>query len=197
MDNKEFEKILADDEYVIKTYRPNSKRLALGNLFVILWSLIPIAAFATLLIVLSNTVEEFGISEMIPFFLCIGMYFFMWLFIVISLIGTGLKICYAVTNKRLIMRKGFTGERYICLDLSSIQTRDVKSGVLDKWVQPNTGRLIFSSKESFVTAYKNHKSNNNIANNIGLIVFSYIENPFEVFKYINSLIDQAKLEEKQ
>ena len=192
MNDREFEKILLDDEYVIKTYKPNSKRLALGNFFFILWSLLPVAAIIALVIFLTNRSEvEFDINNMVPIFVFFSFYLLLLFFIVFTTIANGIKMRYAITNKRLIMRKGAFGERFICLDLSAIKTKDVKIGLLDKWVHPNTGRLIYSTNEVLAYTIKNVKRNIN-ANNIGIIVFSYIEDPFEVFKYINRLIDQEK-----
>lgn len=197
MDNKEFEKILEDDEYVLRTYRPNSKRLAIWNILLLFWCMLPLILLGAFVIFLLNSdidKEEFGIANITPIYFLLVLYLVVFLLGAFVIISNGLRIRYAVTNKRLILRKGGFGERFVCLDLSAIKTKDVKCGLLDKMVHPNTGRLIYSTGEALRYTIQNVNRNTN-ANNIGIMVFSYIENPFDVFKYINSVIEQAKFEE--
>ena len=91
------------------------------------------------------------------------------------------KTVYAVTNKRVLIRTGYIGVDYKSLDYSMVGAFTVNVNWIDKLLRKNTGSLSFGSMASPMTNGTVAKFN-----------FTYIDNPYEIYKEIKELIDDSK-----
>ena len=92
------------------------------------------------------------------------------------------KTYYAYSNKKLLIKSGFIGDDYKVLDIDEVGSLDVVVNFFDKLSNKvETGQINFNSPSS-------PKGRN------GEIQFGFfaIENPYEVYKEIKLVINQAK-----
>ncbi len=181
-----FEMILDKDEQVIKEYRPNKKRsiylslLSLLPLFLVAIAFILIAILAFVNVI--KITDENGKSEAMFLYIFIvfgGIILLIAIYTYIYYVVSYKKRLYCLTNKRIIIRNGFIGVDFNALDISAINSVNVKVGLLDKMVKPNTGTIIFGS----ATTPLGH----NNKNAGGGFLFAHIDNPYEVYKEIKDL----------
>lgn len=175
---EQFDKILDNDESVIKVYKPNKKRFYLANGFVFFLIWIVILTIVTLAVFLPDSEGEnlpiyalyvtlgvFGASIVVNYFLAHLTY---------------VKKLFAYTNKRIIIQSGTIGVDYKSLDLVMIGATEVRVDLLDKMIKNNTGTIGFGSMSSPI---------NQTAK---MFSFYGIENPYEVYKEIKLYIDEIK-----
>ena len=92
------------------------------------------------------------------------------------------KTYYACTNKRIIIRTGVIGVDFKALDLQMIGAINVNVSWVDKIVGRNTGSLTFGSMSSPLNAPANSHG----------YVFSYVKQPYEIYKHLKEMIEQSK-----
>ena len=181
-----FEMILDKDEQIIKEYRPNKKR----SVYLSLLSLLPLFLVAITFILIAvltfvnviKITDDQGKSEMMfPYiFIFFGaLILLIAIYTYIYYVVSYKKRLYCLTNKRIIIRGGFIGVDFNALDIAVINSVNVKVGLLDKMVKPNTGTIIFGSATTPLG--QNNK------NSSGGFTFLHIDNPYEVYKEIKDL----------
>ena len=175
-DNDLFSLVLDKDETIIKTFRPNKSRAWFGTIITIILLAI---IFIPMTIVAFISVPEEGALESGIFCLAFLIIYAAVVCILIALWCN--KTVYAVTNKRVLIRTGYIGVDYKSLDYSMVGALTVNVSWVDKLLRKNTGSLAFGSMASPMTNGTVAKFN-----------FSYIDNPYEVYKEIKELIDDSK-----
>ena len=187
--NKEnaFDQVLDQDEKVLLVLKPNKKRmLYLNNMFgriiCVLFGLALILSGAFAKYIFPND-ESNGVFSVV-FILC-GLFFIICLVVeILCYKAMYNKTFYAVTNKRVLVRTGIIGVDYRNLDISFIGSINVNVGIYDKMIKPNTGTISFGSFAAPIT----------VGNGLSLSFnFSCVDEPYEVFKKIKSLIDETKI----
>ena len=115
-------------------------------------------------------------------------------FWVISAVTTLLRyrsLLYVLTNRRLILRSGIIGLDYASLELTYVQSMNVRVDLLDKLVRPNTGNIVFSS--SALPMNTNSSRNGGSAP----FAFNYVSDPYGLFKRLQTAVDEAKGQTKR
>lgn len=174
-DNDLFSLVLDKDEKIIKTFRPRKSRAWFSAILSII-----------LLCIIFVPLIVFGFIDTEPGALstAIGGIVFLVVFSGIMCIMIALwcnKTVYAVTNKRVLIRTGYIGVDYKSLDYSMVGAFTVNVNWIDKLLRKNTGSLSFGSMASPITNGTVAKFN-----------FTYIDNPYEIYKEIKELIDDSK-----
>lgn len=175
---KLFERVLDDDEKIIKVFKPNKTKLYMSHMLVITISLF-LGALVGVLAILFPGAEEaepvwyivFPIGGFI--LLTLGNWLLTYLYYK--------NVYYAYSNKRIIIRSGIFGVDYKSLDLSVIGAVNVYVSLLDKIVRKDTGSLKFGSPSSPIAGEE--------ASAYG---FSHITAPYETCKEIKVYIDSCK-----
>ena len=174
-----FEKVLDDNEKVVKVFKPNRKKFNwscfLGTSLVLIWFVL-IAILAILIPEEGNTVRP--ILILIP----IGGFVVCEAIILLFANLYYKNLYYAYTNKRLIIRSGIFGVDFRSLDMGMIGAIDVYVSVLDKILNIDTGTICFGSTASPMIAVKGGS----------YYRFSHINVPYESCKEIKSAIDNFK-----
>ena len=91
------------------------------------------------------------------------------------------KTVYAWTNKRVLIRTGYIGVDYKSLDLNMVGALSVNVNIVDKILHKNTGTISFGSMASPMTVQ-----------NASKFSFSFIRDPYQVYKEVKVYIDQKK-----
>lgn len=187
MENKEvFAKILDADEVIYKVYKPHRFRFCfLQTLYTELFMLIFLLTFGGVFV--SMLTGLFGSEETDLFaIIVLGIVVAVILFVMISqLVGVFARYKntnYAITNKRVIISSGFIGIDFTSLDLKSITSVDVNVGLFDKMVKPNTGTIAFGFNSIPMNSSKG----------MALYGFMAIQNPYDAYREIKEIIDNAK-----
>lgn len=171
----EFEKILDEDEFIIKEYRPNKFKFyfqtVLITSFILLFMFIPV--------LIGVTVDPDAPLLVLPIVLTLFI-----IIILIVLLLTKLsynKRFYAYTNKRIIIQNGFIGIDFKSLDLEFIGATEVRVDFLDKLLKRNTGTIKFGS----------HATPTNVQ---GVQAFQFVGilDPYNVYKEIKKHMDEVK-----
>lgn len=176
-----FQVILDDDEQVVQVLRPHKGRAWFSMIVgLIIWSLLLLPFGICMIIFHTPTTPDaedtLGVG--------VGM---LVLCVVINLIGiicTVLwchKTVYAWTNKRVLIRTGYIGVDYKSLDLNMVGALSVNVNVVDKILRKNTGTISFGSMASPMTTQNVTKFN-----------FSFVNDPYRVYKDVKAYIDQKK-----
>ena len=89
------------------------------------------------------------------------------------------------------MRRNIRTEVFDFMDLKEITFTHVRVDRWDKMMKPNTGSIIFSNNKfsGHVIRYSRYP------NGIAIMSFQFVENPYDVLKYIQGIADIAKSEE--
>ena len=170
----EFEKILDEDEFIIKEYKPNKFKFyfqtVLTTSFILLFMFIPLLIGA----IVDVDAPVFVIPIVLTLFIII---------ILMVLLFTKLsynKRFYAYTNKRIIIH-GFIGIDFKSLDLEFIGASEVRVDFLDKILKRNTGTIKFGS----------HATPTNVQ---GVQAFQFVAiiDPYNVYKEIKKHMDEVK-----
>ena len=177
---KLFEKILDDDEKIIKVFKPNKAKYFISTLLV--WGLLfAIFAIMGIFMVLfpEEGVEVKKIYLLIPIGLWVGgilvIFLFAWLHYK--------NLYYAYSNKRVIIRSGIFGVDFKSLDMSMVGAVNVYVSLIDKILRKDTGSIMFGSTASPISYGQNASSGYR---------FNHIKAPYETCKEIKSSIDSNK-----
>lgn len=172
-----FEKVLDDDEKIIKVFKPNKKKLFMSSLLI--WGIMCfVSAFVAVIAILFPGEEPADPAWYVVIPICSFI-----LVMAVSILLTHLyykNLYYAYSNKRIIIRSGIFGVDYKSLDLSVIGAVNVYVSLLDKLVRQNTGTIKFGSPSS------------PMGNEASMYGFSHIEKPYETCKEIKVYIDSCK-----
>lgn len=190
---KVFERILLNNEYIIKTYRPNRKRWIWNTLYSPLVIMICFCGVVGMIVAV-NIINQKNLDDFsfyVPIIILAGILIFFFTLGIINGILNAKNTYYAVTNKRLIAKIGKREDYFQFYDLKDLGYSQIKVTYLDKKMHPNTGTIIFSNRY-FNKGIIVQKMN---GPQTYIFSFNFIENPYEVSKYISSLAEQAKLEE--
>ena len=183
MEDKElFNLVLGEGENILKTYRPNRFRAFFAQIIswgflILFWALILVAN------IFAYRAGESTMGELVGNIVFVGMWI---LFMVISLLLTHLwcnKTVYAITNKRVLIRTGRIGVDYKSLDYNMLGAVTVNVSWVDKLLHKNTGIIMFGSMSSPL-----------MNGGMAKFAFSYIKNPYEVYKEVKAVIDASKAE---
>ena len=178
MENSDFSLILNTNESILKTYKPRKLKMYFSVFFVSViiyaWILVN-TALATFL---ANDEEE--ALPLVAFIVIVCVVVLAILLEVIFVEMAYKKRMYCVTNQRLIIRCGVVGVDFKSLDLVSIGATDVYVSFIDKIARKNTGTLRFGNMSS------------PISNGAGMFSFAHVERPYELYKEIKQIIDEAK-----
>lgn len=173
-----FEKILSEDEYIIKEYKPNKTKFYVsGIIFFVIFLLVFFS------IIVGAILEER--PEGVIYLLILSAVVILFLVLFTSLKVMYNKRLYAYSNKRILIQSGFIGTDYKSLDLEFIGASEVRVDILDKIIKKNTGTIRFGSQAT----------PNSSQGGIQTFVFSDIFDPYEVYKEIKKHIDSKKNKE--
>ena len=177
---KLFERVLDDDEKIIKVFKPNKTKLYMSHMLVITISLFLGALVGVLAILFPGSEEAepvwyivFPIGGFV--LLTLGNWLLTYLYYK--------NVYYAYSNKRIIIRSGIFGVDFKSLDMSMIGAVNVYVSLIDKIVRKNTGSISFGSTASPI-AYSQSSA--------AAYKFNHIEMPYENCKEIKSFIDDYK-----
>ena len=184
-DKSLFDKILDEDEKIIKVFKPNKVKFFVSVLVTVFLALIFFVIFSFLPIFVPDE-EGFVLGAI---YLLIPFGFFVFAEILALVLGKIYykNVFYAYTNKRVVIRSGIFGVDYKSLDLSMIGAVDVYVSLLDKILKKDTGTIIFGSMASPMIASRG-ESKYRLAN---------IVMPYETCKEIKSYIDMIKKEKNK
>lgn len=171
-----FKNILDKDETIIKIYKPNKLKMFFSTFFATFFIYL---VFAITIIV---GLAPASPANYLTLAILISLAIFV-VFVTIALLFVNLEyknIYYAYSNKRIIIRKGIFGIDYKSLDMTMIGAVTVNVSLIDKILRKNTGTISFGS-----TA-------NPMGQNAALFAFANITSPYETYKEIKSVIDDAK-----
>ena len=189
---EEFKKVLDSDENIVYSYKPNKTRFVWLNILgSFLFTLIIVAFFVVFGVVWLINSDKVELPAII-LFSAGGLIFVLFnlVTIIFSFVRYN-KTYYVVTNKRLVIKTGVIGVDFRTLDLHMIQSVDVKVGLLDKFINPNTGSIIVGSSSTPIGGAMNQRSvGNPLAS--GFFSFADIDNPYDVAKQIKSHVDLVK-----
>ena len=175
MQDKElFSLILDPDEEVVKVMRPNKGRAWFSSIF----TLVILGIFFLPASIVSFFDAELGVWSGIWFLLI----YLVFVAITITMMVLWLnKTVYAITNKRILIRTGYIGVDYKSLDFHMVGALTVNVNWIDKLLKKNTGSIAFGSMASPM-----------VNNNVAKFNFSFISNPYEIYKEIKGTIDAHK-----
>lgn len=171
-----FKNILDKDETIIKIYKPNKLKMFFSAFFATFFIYL---VFAIAIIV---GLAHASPSNYLTVAILVSLAIFV-VFVTIALLFVNLEyknIFYAYSNKRIIIRKGIFGIDYKSLDMTMIGAVTVNVSLLDKILKKNTGTITFGSTAS------------PIGQNVALFAFANITSPYETYKEIKTVIDDAK-----
>lgn len=92
---------------------------------------------------------------------------------------------YAITDKRVIIQKGWIGRDFEMIDFDQITNAEVNVGVLDKlFGSGNTGSILISTAGSFTQTKQGAVSKP--------YTLSNVSNPYDVFKFLKQVSHDVK-----
>jgi len=188
-----FSKILDSDETIVESFRPNKFRSTIINIIrdILVSLIITGVGVGLLYLSYSGLKDDAGrVMAKEPGWIFIGIGLFLLVISIISRIIRYTKCWYCYTNKRIILRSGFIGVDYKTLDYNGIAAIDVRVDLLDKFVKPNTGSIIFGSASAPIVNFSSGSATKN-GSNSGYI-FAYINDPYDVYKRIKQYIAEKK-----
>ena len=173
---KLFEKIIDNDEKILKVFKPHKGKFFLSVL--VLWAL----TLSSFLFV--GVVAIFAESiSWVYVFIPIGIWLFCLLIVYLFALIYYKNLYYAYSNKRLIIRSGIFGVDFKSLDMSMIGAVNVYVSLLDKVLRKDTGSLAFGSTASPMGYGQNAGTGYR---------FNHIEKPYETCKEVKMFIDNYK-----
>lgn len=178
-----FERVLDEDEKLIKVYKPNKCKFLFSNILLMSLVLLVFASIGVLAVLFP---EEGVASEPIYVLIPIGIYVFLLGLYIVFLAIYYKNVVYAYTNKRIIIRSGIFGVDFKSLDMAMIGAVNVYVSLIDKILKKDTGSLTFGSMASPMGAQAG-----------SIYKFSNIVMPYETCKEIKSAIDKFKNTQKE
>lgn len=190
MENEElFKSILIEDEKVKVIYKPSKSRyiylslLGVIPVLVIILGIILLATFlATGVIPLVNAkTGEQDYSLAVILYIMASIPLIILIVVFIARFSSYKNAYYCITNKRAIIRTGFTAIHYRHLNLDTVSGVDLYIGALDKLAKPNTGILIFAHSSDSKRRHLRFDRNRHFA-------FVAMPNPEDVKEEIERLL---------
>lgn len=176
-----FQVVLDDDEQVVQVLHPHKGRAWFGTIVgVLIWSLFLLPTAMFMIIWHEPTAPDAG-DSLIMGIISLAFWCITTLCAVIATMLWCRKTVYAWTNKRVLIRTGFIGVDYKSLDLNMVGALSVNVNLVDKLIRKNTGTIAFGSMASPMTTQNVSKFN-----------FSYVYDPYRVYKDVKAYIDQKK-----
>lgn len=93
-------------------------------------------------------------------------------------------ICYAITDKRVILQKGLIGRDFEIVDFDQITNAEVNVGLIDKLFGGKTGSILISTAGSFTYTRRGITQRP--------YTLRHIENPYDVFKFFKKVSYDVK-----
>ena len=185
-----FKSVLIEDEEVKKVYKPSKMRyiyLSLVGVLPVLFIELGVIVLATLLLtgvipLIDASTGKQDSALAIILYVMAGIPILVIFIILLIRIASFRNTYYAITNKRAIIRTGFTVVNYRNLNLDLVKDIDLYAGALDNMAKPKTGVVIFGMSDDSSRRHVRYDKNRHFA-------FTAVENPEEVKKEIKGLLD--------
>lgn len=185
---RELNKVLNQNEKILWEGAPSFWPFLFGGsivamIFGLFWMLflIPFIGFAVYDILFGSHIFGFGILLLPHFWIGIGLVFG----IPIYQILVYKKTYYAITDKRVILQKGWIGRDFEMIDFDQITNTEVNVGVFDKlFGNGNTGSILISTAGSFTYTRQGIAQKPYTIRNIF--------NPYDVFKFFEKVEHDVK-----
>lgn len=185
---REIDKVLDQNEKVFWEGTPNFWPFIFGSsiattIFGIFWMilLIPFIGFAIYDILFGSHIFGFGILILPHFWVGVGLVFGIPIYQILVFKHT----YYAITDKRVILQKGWIGRDFEIIDFDQITNAEVNVGVFDKlFGSGNTGSILISTAGSFTYTRRGAVQKPYTLRNV--------VNPYEVFKFFKKVIHDVK-----
>lgn len=171
-----FSVVLDNDEHIVKTFKPVKSKMWWSVMLKTIFGFIWLFGFGIMSIFIPD--EDGFVPDPIYILIPVGIFV---LFVVVTCILTAIyyrNLCYAYTNKRVIIRTGIFGIDYKSLDMGMIGAVNVNVSLLDKMVRKNTGTITFGSTASPI--------------GMNQYRFAHVSVPYETCKEIKTTIDEYK-----
>ena len=179
-----FQPILDDDEEVVKVVRLHKGRAWFSTIAsLILFSLV-LVPLGVLMIIYHEPTMTDEEDMLVPGIITLCFWAIVTLVAIVCVALWCSKTVYAWTNKRVLIRTGYIGVDYKSLDLNMVGALLVNVNVIDKMLRKNTGTIAFGSMASPMTMQSTSKFS-----------FSFIHEPYQIYKEVKVYIDQKKNEE--
>ena len=176
---KLFEKILDDDEKIVKVLKPHKGKFLFSVLLTWGVSFLLFAIMGILGILFPGEGME---VELIYLVIPIGLWVVSMLVVLLFALIYYKNLYYAYSNKRIIIRSGIFGVDFKSLDMSMIGAVNVYVSLIDKVLRKDTGSIMFGSTASPIGGQ-----------NAGAgYRYNHIKAPYETCKEIKSSIDAYK-----
>ncbi len=173
-----FERVLDDDEKVIKVFKPNKVKFFVSQIISFLCATL---VFAVVGIIACLFPEEGNEPSTLGAVLVgVGYLAVMGVYYLLARVYYK-NVFYAYTNKRIIICSGIFGVDYKSLDMAMIGAVNVYVSLFDKIVRKNTGSVAFGSMASPM-----------YGENASRYRFAHIVMPYETCKEIKSQVDAFK-----
>lgn len=188
VDTKGLERLLQDEEELLYVIKPNKSRFVwANNIFQFLAGTLFASPFIIIcILILCGTINIDGGDDFTAWFF-LGFSLLFLLIIYAGLAFNGLRYkntVYGVTAHRLLIQEGAINMSYRSYDLKDIETIDVRIGLLDRTVKPETGSLCFFT---MATAFNQNNAQNSRFGGAKACIFQAIEEPYEWYKKIDAL----------
>ncbi len=175
-----FEHLLDDNEEIIREIKPKKTPTTLGS-----WIGVGVLSLlAVVALVLAFVIDDS--ESLVPMLVMAGLLLIGALICAFITVVSFNKYLSCITNKKVIIRSGIIGIDFRVIELDSITTVDVITGLSDKLCGYKTSTI----------AFYNASNSCNTANGQGVSykknAFLHIENTNEIYKQVKALIKNAK-----
>ncbi|MFA5745177.1 MAG: PH domain-containing protein [Candidatus Paceibacterota bacterium] len=185
---RELDKVLDQDEKVFWEGIPSFWPFLLGGsiftvIFGLFWMifLIPFIGLSAYDILFGSHIFGFGIFLLPHFWVGIGLVFGIPIYQILVYKHT----YYAITDKRVILQKGWIGRDFEMIDFDQITNAEVNVGVFDKlFGGGNTGSILVSTAGSFTYTRQGATQKPYTLRNI--------TSPYDVFKFFKKVTHDVK-----
>ena len=174
-----FDKILDEDEKIIKVFKPHKSKYFFTTLVSWGFSILLISLFLACAVIFP---DDGGVFKPVLLVIPIGFFVLSMLLVLLFSSIYYKNVYYAYSNKRIIIRSGVFGVDFKSLDMSMIGAVNVYVSLFDKIIKKNTGSIMFGSTASPIgyqassTYYR----------------FNNIQMPYETCKEVKSYIDEYR-----
>ena len=176
MDRNKISEMILEGEEIIYTFKPYYKKVVYRTIISLLIAIVPFILF-----LLFPIVFKFPQEMMTIIIISTAVMVVMVTIPLLIPLFMHKNRFYAVTNKRLIIQKGFFGIDFAFLPIESVQYVSVSVSPLDRYLKKGTGTISFGAVSTPVTS----KSGATFA-------FGDIGNVYENYKIIKTFIDKNK-----
>lgn len=180
---KEFLPILDDNETIRNIYKPNKTKFWVSNMVYMTFGMLFFVMFLEICFLSGYFDGSLTTTDLL--YINIGvlaLVVFLYVLDIVYSIFFYKNLYFAVTNQRVIIRKGVFGTDFQALDMKMIGAINVSVTLLDKICHKNTGSIHFGSTSSPIS----NTSRNTLYN------FTNITDPYKEYKEIKKYIDEIK-----